>query len=605
MENLTSNDPNDPSCVYKHKTPSPAGSEVGTLPLPDLSNIKARPKRQASKNAETTMSKVLKMHAPRGDPSKSTPSRMHNLKQKQAAKQMKTAGQNTTEDDTLQSILKNKHEAFQMGADAVHNFVSDSLSWETSKGLAIHMLSALIQTGKKINEASQLTSIVTGFSMETVRRWGTSFYQAAAHKGDNEFNLEWVEECLVSSRGCHPKTISLFEDEDFQLQSKEFVRKNACVKGSPNLTAKAYATWIATNWKHTVSERTAIRWLHKLGFKQQRLGKAVYFDGHERSDVLADRKKYVDKLHEYDYPEPDERPIIRIYHDESTFYANSEEKFFWADGSNVPIRSKSLGQAIMVSDFIEEKDGYLENGNDKARVYLEHSKEGYWNNERLLKQVDKAMDIFEAKYPDACGLFLFDNAPSHRKVANDALNAAAMNVNSGGSQPVMRDTEWNGSIQKMVNENGEPKGLRIVLQERGVDTSSMTKDQMCKALLTYPDFKTAAKPLLQERIEARNHKCMFIPRFHCELNPIEWVWCFVKRHTQKYSNGTITRLRQILPPAFDNVLKDLIKKFFRKVRDYEMSYRLGCTATNVDEAVKTYSSHRRISQQNLLDKDIS
>ena len=75
-----------------------------------------------------------------------------------------------------------------MGADAVHNFVSDSLSWETSKGLAIHMLSALIQTGKKINEASQLTSIVTGFSMETVRKWGTSFYQAAAHKGDDEFN---------------------------------------------------------------------------------------------------------------------------------------------------------------------------------------------------------------------------------------------------------------------------------------------------------------------------------------------------------------------------------------------------------------------------------
>ena len=116
----------------------------------------------------------------------------------------------------------------------------------------------------------------------------------------------------------------------------------------------------------------------------------------------------------------------------------------------------------------------------------------------------------------------------------------------------------------MVNENGEPKGLQIVLQERGVDTSSMTKDQMCKALLTYPDFKTAAKPLLQERIEARNHKCMFIPRFHCEQNPIQWVWCFVKRHTQKYSNGTFTRLRQILPPAFDNVLKDLIKKFFSK-----------------------------------------
>ena len=71
------------------------------------------------------------------------------------------------------------------------------------------------------------------------------------------------------------------------------------------------------------------------------------------------------------------------------------------------------------------------------------------------------MDIFEAKYPDACGLFLFDNAPSHQKVASDGLNVYAMNVKSGGSQPVMRDTEWNGSIQKMVLENGEPKGLRL------------------------------------------------------------------------------------------------------------------------------------------------
>ena len=127
-----------------------------------------------------------------------------------------------------------------------------------SKGLAIHMLSALIQTGKKINEASQLTSTVTGFSAETVRRWGTSFYQAAAHKGDSEFDSEWVEECLVSSRGCHLKSISLFEDEDFQLRSKEYVKKHACVKGTPNLTANTYATWIAANWKHTVSERTAI-----------------------------------------------------------------------------------------------------------------------------------------------------------------------------------------------------------------------------------------------------------------------------------------------------------------------------------------------------------
>ena len=128
---------------------------------------------------------------------------------------------------------------------------------------------------------------------------------------------------------------------------------------------------------------------------------------------------------------------------------------------------------------------------------------------------------------------------------------------------------------------------------------------MHKKLLTYPDFKMTAKPLLQERIEARKHKCVFIPCFHCELNPIEWVWCFVKQHTRKYCNGTITKLRHILPEALDKVPQGLIDTFFVKIRYYEMSYRLGYTANNVDEAVKTYKSHRRISQENLLDKKLT
>ena len=46
----------------------------------------------------------------------------------------------------------------------------------------------------------------------------------------------------------------------------------------------------------------------------------------------------------------------------------------------------------------------------------------------LMKQVEKAMDIFELKYPHARGLFLFDNAPSHRKIADNQLNVDKMNV---------------------------------------------------------------------------------------------------------------------------------------------------------------------------------
>ena len=37
----------------------------------------------------------------------------------------------------------------------------------------------------------------------------------------------------------------------------------------------------------------------------------------------------------------------------------------------------------------------------------------------------------------------------------------------------MRDTLWNGGVQKMVLPNGRAKGMKLVLQERGVDMSDI------------------------------------------------------------------------------------------------------------------------------------
>jgi hypothetical protein len=36
-------------------------------------------------------------------------------------------------------------------------------------------------------------------------------------------------------------------------------------------------------------------------------------------------------------------------------------------------------------------------------------------------------------------------------------------------------------------------------------------------------------PLLQETIEESGHICLFIPKFHCELNPIELFWSYIKQ----------------------------------------------------------------------------
>ena len=91
-----------------------------------------------------------------------------------------------------------------------------------------------------------------------------------------------------------------------------------------------------------------------------------------------------------------------------------------------------------------------------------------------------------------------------------------MNVGPGGKQPVMYDTVWNGQVQKLVDEDGVPKGMRKILQEREVDTTGMRAKDVRVVLKTHPDYN-AQKTTLEEYIEERGHICLFYPKFHCEL----------------------------------------------------------------------------------------
>jgi hypothetical protein len=50
---------------------------------------------------------------------------------------------------------------------------------------------------------------------------------------------------------------------------------------------------------------------------------------------------------------------------------------------------------------------------------------------------------------------------------------------------------------------------------------------MYRVLSLQEDFLTE-KPLIQSAIEKAGHVCLFLPRFHCELNPIEMLWGYGK-----------------------------------------------------------------------------
>ncbi len=68
------------------------------------------------------------------------------------------------------------------------------------------------------------------------------------------------------------------------------------------------------------------------------------------------------------------------------------------------------------------------------------------------------------------------------KRRSDALNADSMNVRDGGKQPFLRDTVWQGNVQRLVTSAGVQKGMKTVLEERGVNTSGMNAQKMREEL---------------------------------------------------------------------------------------------------------------------------
>ena len=84
----------------------------------------------------------------------------------------------------------------------------------------------------------------------------------------------------------------------------------------------------------------------------------------------------------------------------------------------------------------------------------------------------------------------------------------------------------------MTTDAGQAKGLKQVLEERGFDVNGMLakcspvcpieNDTCCMAcLLSKQDDFHLQKSLLEQKIQTKGHHCIFLPKFHCELNPIE------------------------------------------------------------------------------------
>jgi hypothetical protein len=315
-----------------------------------------------------------------------------------------------------------------------------------------------------------------------------------------------------------------------------------------------------------VSYKTALLWLHRLGFERQTHKSGQYFDGHESPHSVAERKNYLVKMLQLESrflraPPTDEfirrpreqRPLIEIVQDESICYTYDDQSAAWTqpDQGDVRLKPKNIGRGIMLSAFIcEYTGGLLRNGEWQSVEFLEYGQGNYWNSQKMLFQLFEVLDAVEQMFPWAQCLFKFDQSSNHKAVADDALNAKKMNKGKGGAQPIMRPGTWKGKEQPMVDEFGVAKGLEIVLEERGLlagiqgtgCNKTVLKTDMISVLEQCEDFKSQ-KNLIEETIAARGHLCVFYPRFHCELSPIELFWRSHKKWIREHCGMTMNSLR--------------------------------------------------------------
>ena len=177
-------------------------------------------------------------------------------------------------------------------------------------------------------------------------------------------------------------------------------------------------------------------------------------------------------------------------------------------------------------------------------------------------------------------------------------------------QPKMR-AGWfvaaNGETieQSMLNEDGEPKGLRRVLRERGLeykknlfckDSGSDRSDCCLRHIMAaQPDFKEQ-KTILAEFLATTKHICDFLPKFHCELAPIECFWGWAKRYCRANCEYSFAGLMKTVPIALDAVPLPTIRRYFRKVQHLMEAYHQGMGFKLAAFAHQKFKCHRSLPE---------
>ena len=354
-----------------------------------------------------------------------------------------------------------------------------------------------------------------------------------------------------------------------------------------------------------------LRWGAKWDHNKNR----PYFEGHERDDVVTEREKFVEYFHanKHLYYSVTPGPIaswvtpirtensitgdvskirILLAHDESTFKAGEIQSHRWIFPENAPLYSKGRGKGLMLSYFIVmhdteilfelDKDEWnsavkeypklLSNSHSKlnffersASGWLETGKDNYVDNETILEQFERLFILLKFKkcFSHASIEIIVDNARTHSAKQYDLMR---FNKFDSLKKSAYEEIEWISANTKsfikcsytdsdtnLVMSKGLftiAKELKLIDEEAKSSNSEYNLPNIRRLLAQHPAFNNVSK---LEVLGAKwNVKIIFCPKFHCECNPIEGFWCYLKQYVRKRNDQNFDTMKKLILEGIDS-----------------------------------------------------
>lgn len=248
--------------------------------------------------------------------------------------------------------------------------------------------------------------------------------EASEHSHRSRAVREWAEEFALtgtisqSKQGKHAKNISVLAHEDVKEKCIDWLKKRKPMQRDLALLKQYIDNDIVPSLFPEITSKISIAtirtYIQDWGFKYRRNTKGIYFDGHERPDVVQYRQEWAKRMmfrkknmEDYDGDEM-ERVIepnvernsakkrVMLNHDESIFYANDGKEKGWFLEGETQINGKGLGLSIMVSEFQCPCQGTMRHYGMISRTlfYAGANLDGYCGYEDMVKRYKSRLSQF-------------------------------------------------------------------------------------------------------------------------------------------------------------------------------------------------------------------